>query len=263
MSLALLAGVLIPAVMEGAQRYCASTVALTAWVLVCMWVIFLSWLSYEIKVILISLLYWHYRVNIALFLGTSGILFSPSPTREMNQVRIRALLEEHFDISVDTHQLTHEPTLIVANYVKDRFENLFPFCFPFTPVIMSSKEMIDLTELDRFTETIPIEHGGDFELARARVLHAIQEGKRVFCYVQRPCLLENQQVGRYRRGVFEIAKTLNVSITPFYCDSIETQWGAVFRQPVRLLFGAPFRLGENQPLYEAIAHVRSFHDRWK
>lgn len=215
-------------------------------------------LSIYRKTIIVAILLCLFQINIDLILLINRSLFFPQSYSETKQNVCRHL-RDFFTFPNNFYNLPDEPTILVSNYVRDRFENIFCLLIPRDIVILATHKFLSVTHIDEIIETLPTFEGKSFEYLEPQVVDTLtRRHKDVFCYIERPVFLEDTNYGDIRSGMFHIARRNGLTITPIYFDPIEHFSGMIPSQSIHIIVGPTLRLQQEEEVEKSMERVKSF-----
>lgn len=175
------------------------------------------------KLIICTVIVLLYGKTIMMFLDVSYMIFNLryiNPIKNMKDNRvIRNMVTNHFNKFFDlkiTGSFPSFPTLIIANYVYDRYENFLCITLPVEMSILMRDRCGFLGNMVK--HVIYTQEKNNFEYAKREIYETISNGMSVFVYVTTPSSATKGKILRMRSGMFKIAKELNIPITPVYFD---------------------------------------------
>jgi hypothetical protein len=159
---------------------------------------------------------------------------SNSPLAQHIEHHFRSLFDLRLE-GFDT--LPTAPTVFVANYVNDRFENLLCVLLPNTAIIMRDGFMFCFGPTVKHCIFKP--KSGSYEDTKESVQTHAQQGRSVFAYVSAPSTSRmTTSVLQCRTGMFRIAQELGLTVTPIAIDWIHTLPGGIIPyQPFTMSIG--------------------------
>jgi hypothetical protein len=252
----LVVAALCPAVITLSGTYCMSLPAFTIWLLVFIAALLSSSAELSLKsgiLLVVLCIYWR---NIDLLLGICSELYQPSDNMALCRANGYEVLSRHFIPKHNFENISNEPTIFICNYAQDRFENALIMFIPRALTIITSEQFKNYTGVDAIFPTIPMPaSGGGFTELEKRIRKAVGEGQSILCYSQKPLFIEGQNYGKIRSGIFHIAQSIGLTITPLYIHSIKSHAGSIYKQTIELVADTPRKV--KNPA-QAISQVKSF-----
>lgn len=141
------------------------------------------------------------------------------------------------EIISNFEQLPSTPSILVANYCRDRIENPFCVTIPKKLAILMQRGFRKINMNGIINYPIYVEgHGqGNFENISTAIKNAIELGNYVFVYINEPSYYD--YIGRLKSGIFKIAKQHNIPVTPIAFDYIDTFFGYIPNQKYHIKVG--------------------------
>lgn len=205
--------------------------------------IFQSPLRFSVKISVIVILIAIYHKNIILISGIIHECYNFNRVIKLNQKDPRickqmTVLYKSIGINMinNFNRLPDHPTIILANYCRDRIEN--------SMYIMLPRKLSIITQYDfkKYINCVnknPIYitgyHKGNFEYIEKQVKIALDKGSDIFVYINKASYYN--YIGKLRSGMFKIALKHNISITPVAFDYIDTYYGTIPNQNLCIKVG--------------------------
>jgi len=135
-------------------------------------------------------------------------------------------------------KLPDKPSIIVCNYVWDRFENLASIIIPRNLAIVIANDFIMKSKLNYLVKHFILrnENGNSYERMKLEIKNHIDNDRYVFVYVSKAACY----ISKLRSGMFRIAKELNIPITPLAVDYIDSYYGVIPYQNFYMYVGETF-----------------------
>jgi len=229
--------------------------ALSAFIFVIIIAIFVSPLIETMKISFITVLFWLYRRNLDILFSILGIMYN-SEHHQLSKERTQMLVKEHFDVIHNFHLLPAQPTIFICNYTHDRFEHIFFSLIPRKLVLVLTSRAANLGQIDTYMDVICTnEKGGCYDHLEKEIARYVAGGTSIFCYIQKPCFIDEKNYGKFRTGVFRIAKKLAVPITPIKIGHIQAVGGAIFYQPICVTVGKTHYVSD---VVESVFETKTF-----
>lgn len=197
------------------------------------------------KQILIAFILTLYNKNLLMFtqlLSTLRILLMRYPVEKRKndtvvQYHVTKFFQRHFVFKQNFHNLPSKPTIIVANYVRDRLENIACIMLPIPLCVVMGNGFITNIRLHKIVKHVfgTKKTSGEYEIVRDHIKEKLNNGISIFSYSVRPFI--DDHIGKVRSGMFRMAKELGVTITPVYFDHIDYKCGFVLEQNYSVVVG--------------------------
>lgn len=161
---------------------------------------------------------------------------------EYTQKRVYNLFNTHFRLHHNFHKIPSYPCIIVANYIRDRVENiLYPILPCPTTILAREGSYLNYLNGNVLEHTIPT-YTGCYNDIREKIKDTIAEGRNIFCYVSayNKGVYNGLHISKIHTSMFRIAKELNIPILPISFDYIEIEYGRVIDQPIYIRVGDNF-----------------------
>ena len=202
-----------------------------------------------IKYIIFTILLIYGR-NIQFLVDCSSSLFKTFRYRRKNiennyvaRILFTDLFNKYFRVSHNFEKIPKKPTIFVANYVKDRTEN---FACIMLPVDICPLTGNRLSYLTKFITHIIIKEGtsNQYDKTKEKINEMLSKGIYVFIYIEKMfSSITDNDFGVIRNGVFNIAKDLDVTITPVAFDRIlYNKYGILEKQNYQICVGDTFKV---------------------
>ena len=174
-----------------------------------------------------------YRRTITIALTMIRLTWWPCSFEHSRQTA-RQLIVNNFSLIQNFHKLPSTPSLLVLNYIHDRFENIFMLAIP-VPFTLLIREAV-INAMLNTAQAVPsfiLPKKNGFELLRDKFPSLLKRGH---------VLVYGNRIGsnKLRTGIFEIAVKLGIPITPLWCSHIDFSLGMVASQPVYFYVGETF-----------------------
>lgn len=187
-----------------------------------------------------------YRRNILLFFDFIYSLYMcyTVPNRVDNTTGRHLVLDlfnRNFRVINNFEKLPKTPTIIVANYVKDRVENLACIMLPVDICPMMSRMLKGLGTL--ITPIIVRKDSNSYDEMKKQIQEMNEKGFYVFVYIEKCCsYITKNHLGPIRNGIFNIAKELDIPVTPVAFDRIVYNHGVLKKQNYQICVGETFKV---------------------
>ena len=201
-----------------------------------------------IKYIIFTILLIYGR-NIQFFFDCSSSLYKCFRYRKNNlennyvtRVLVTDLFNKYFRFSHNFEKIPKKPTIFVANYVKDRTENMACIMLPVDICPLTSTALTFLTKF--ITHIIIKGASNQYDKMKEKINEMLSNGFYVFIYIEKICSsITDNDFGFIRNGLFNIAKDLDVSITPVAFDRIlYNKYGILEKQNYQICVGDTFKV---------------------
>ena len=181
----------------------------------------------RVTAVLVTLAIFRYNITMTGSLVNSVVKFgfvTPLSTRiDDSELRtsVQQIFTEHFMLKTNFDQFPERPSIIVANYCKDRMENMACVLLPGKIAIMMRRGLTILGLHKLVKWPLFTEESGNYEKTKNLVMgHALQ-GHHVFGYITTKTLMRPDLFVKIRSGMFSIAKDLGIPVTPVAFDYID------------------------------------------
>lgn len=225
----------------------------------------LSRLNIKVKIVVILVIILIYYRPVYLVSGIISTSIQAMRTKEkypdshIGNIVVNLYANSGLKVITDFTKLPSTPTIILANYCRDRVENAACMIVPRKLAIMmqSGFKAVNMTNI--INKPIYVHgHGkGNFENISEAIKKAYDEGNSIFVYINSPNYFN--YLTRYKSGIFHIAKKHNISITPLAIDYVHTWFGTIPKQNFFMKAGDPFYVDGD--ISTAKYKTRSFHKR--
>lgn len=210
-----------------------------------------------------------YRINISILGDLLGVAYNgykgkyiENDTRKDDHVLrtdVTRILSSHFRFTHNFDRLPAYPTIIVANYIYDRIENIACITIPKDLCIVMGQSFVKIAKLDRIIKNFIFRYEtvktGQYDSIKEQARQKLNEGFSIFAYVSKCTQYRNGYVGKVRSGMFRIAKELNVPVTPITIDFIKHNNGIIENQRFRIKVGETFKVDD---IGQAVYYTRNF-----
>jgi len=213
-------------------------------------------IKFTIKIALFAVLLLVFRINLAFYLYLAQVPFRPK-SNQIFQKEVTSLFQSKFNFIHNFSALPPFPTMLVTNYIYDRFEHLACIVIPHEIAIVMGKAMVKLAKLDKVVDHFILRstEGGSFDDVKQQVQTKFNQGLSIFTYVTK-ISPGRGHVSRVRSGMFTIAKDLGIPITPVAIDYVHfNPLGAIVPQNFQIHIGETFRVDDIQT---AVRKTRTF-----
>lgn len=204
-------------------------------------IIFIYFTNIPYKNIIILIMIFIYYKNIKLFFYIFNSCYIQKSLQNFN-------LSDYIRIyGLNKNKLHHKPNIILFNYVNDRIENFIPSLFDIPFSIMITSYTCSTLRVNTFCDVITTDENNSFDKVKSSIKQKINDGKYVFCYINEAPYINRHNFGKYRSGMFVIARDLNIPITLIAFDNIHTTWyGGIKEQPFFMNIGPTFYVKKNK-----------------
>ena len=142
---------------------------------------------------------------------------------------------------LNSHKLHNKPNIIISNYISDRIEHFFIFLLKKPISLLLGETICKDLKVYNFFDVTPIPDKNSYDFTKKSITEKINEGKYVFCYINTRSYITRHNYGKYRSGIFKIARELNIPITLVAFDNIDMTWyGTIKEQPFIMNIGPTF-----------------------
>ena len=181
------------------------------------------------------------------------------PDSYLGKIVMNIYTNSGLNVITDFSKLPSTPTIILANYCRDRVENVACMIVPRKLAILMQSGFKNVNMTNIINKPIYVHgHGkGNFENISEAIKKAHDEGNSIFVYINSPNYFN--YLTRYKSGIFHIAKKHNISITPLAIDYVHTRFGTIPKQNFFMKAGEPFYVDGD--ISTAKYKTRSFH-KW-
>lgn len=189
--------------------------------------------SFIYKIALISIPIYLYNNNIRFIARLLKIFYKwtikyPSKDRKDDIGLGNDILQtykQHFNVIENFKDIPSRPTIFVANYCTDRIENVLCITLPVKQsVVMRDLFKNPVTVFGNIiTSPIYIKHKGSYDYLCKEVKTHHEQGRYIFAYITKGKYnsYSSNTTGKVTTGILNIAKLLNISVTPICIDSID------------------------------------------
>ena len=187
-----------------------------------------------------------YNRNISLFFDFIHTIYTcyKIPDRVDNTIArnlVIDLFNRNFRLIHNFEKLPKTPTILLANYVKDRVENLACIMLPVDICPMVAEPLKGLGNL--ITPIIVRGESKQYDEMKKQIKDAHDNGFYVFVYIEKCCsYITKDHLGPIRNGIFNIAKDLGITVTPIAFDSILYNHGMLKKQNYQICVGDTFKV---------------------
>jgi hypothetical protein len=137
----------------------------------------------------------------------------------ITRILVTDFFNRYFRLINNFSNIPKKPTIFLSNYVKDRVENLACMMLPvdICPMLASW-----LKYLQNFITPIIIRgKSGQYDIMKDKIKEMHDKGFYIFVYIEQQfSSINDDQVGKLRNGVFNIAKELDIDVTPIAFDRV-------------------------------------------
>ena len=147
-------------------------------------------------------------------------------------------------IRKDFKKLPKEPSIIVCNYCNDRVENLACILIPKNMAIIARDGLKN--KLHRLIKwPIYTKKNSNYEHTKKEILKHLREGRSIFSYVTQYTYYGYPNYNfKVRKGLFNIAKELNIPITLVAIDYIDIKNHVIKKQNFGITIGDTFKIDD-------------------
>jgi hypothetical protein len=225
--------------------------------------ILLSNMNKKVKIfIIIVLILVYYRsiylVSSIVCASTKAIITKEKyPDSLLGNIVIDIYKNSGIKVISDFSKLPKNPTIILANYCRDRVENAVTMMVPRKIAILMQSGFKSVKMTNIINKPIYVHgHGkGNFENISKSIKEAYDEGNSIFVYINSPNYFN--YLTRYKSGIYHIAKKHGIPITPLAIDYVYTKFGFIPKQNFFIKAGESFYVDND--IYSAKRITRSFH----
>ena len=192
-----------------------------------------------------------YGRNIQFFLDFTYSLYKgykiPGKTdNHVTRILVTDLFHRYFRIIHNFHKIPKKPTIFLSNYVKDRVENLACVMLPVDICPMIAKW---LSFLQNFITPVIIRgESKQYDIIKEKIKEMHDKGYYVFVYIEKWCSgITDERLGSIRNGIFNIAKDLDVTVTPIAFDRVlYSKYAILKKQNYQICVGDTFKIDDVQ-----------------
>ena len=154
-------------------------------------------------------------------------------------------------------KLPNKPTIFLANYCNDRFENLSCILIPKDIAILMRDGLKKTAKLHRLAKwPIFTSEKNNYDNTKNEILKHVNEGRSIFAYITKyPQDIPNR-IHKVRSGMFSLAKELNIPVTLVVFDYVDTQFYNIQKQNYQIEIGETFYVDN---LQDAIYKTRKYY----
>jgi hypothetical protein len=198
-----------------------------------------------IRYFILSFLILYIR-NILLFFDFTYAIstcYAISSRKDNNIARnlVTDLFNRNFRLITNFEKIPKKPTIFVVNYVRDRVENLACVILPVNICPIIAKWLKSLGKL-----ITPIIIRGDekqYDNMKTQIKDIHDKGFYIFVYIEKCCsYINDESLGTIRNGIFNIAKDLDIEVTPIAFDKILYTYGMLKKQNYQICVGDTFKV---------------------
>ena len=190
-----------------------------------------------------------YRRNIQFFFDFACTLYKvhkiPNKTdNHITRVLVSDLFHRNFRIIHNFHKIPKKQTIFLSNYVKDRVENLACMLLPVDICPMVAKW---LSFLQNFITPVIIRGElKQYDIMKEKIKEMHGKGYYVFVYIEKWCSsITDERLGSIRNGIFNIAKELDITVTPIAFDRVlYNKYAILEKQNYQICVGDTFKIDD-------------------
>lgn len=243
------------------------TFGLFALILLLFLLVLILKIKLEVKIIILSFLFIIFKntyLTVGKFLIEAyNLIYIDNVDKRKDDSKVRDVVKNIFSntliLKTNFKKLPDKPTIFLANYCNDRFENLSCILIPKDIAILMRDGLKKTTKLHKIVKW-PIFTGekNNYENTKNEILKHIKEGRSIFAYITKyPQDIPNV-IHKVRTGMFSLAKELNIPITLVAIDYIDTQFYNIQKQNFHIDIGETFFVDNIQ---NAIYKTRKYYSK--
>ena len=207
----------------------------------------------KISLSLIFICYYYTNFSMVTSFINSMIKYTveiPPKFRKTDEMVSRTIIEVSsriLNIKINSDNLPDRPTIMVCNYAHNQIENIFCLIIPVKmSIVMASffKRFLGFGSIVKRPIFINL-GGGNYSLLREEIPKHIAQGSSIFSYVTNIPFMGQKpyQIYRVSRGMFKLAKELDIPVTLVCMDYIfRTIDGAIPPQNFNIHIGETFKV---------------------
>jgi hypothetical protein len=233
-------------------------------VIIAILMIMISKLNIKIKIVVVYLIigiYYKtlYLVTMIIFLSIRSMQANKKSDKQLSEHVKKLYKTCGLNIVTNFDKFkSRPPTILLANYCRDRVENSSCILVPRKLAIMMQVGFKQVNMSEIINKPIYVHGKGTFEDITNKIKNAHEEGNDIFVYINSPSYFD--YITRYKSGIFHIAKQLNISITPLSIDYINTNLGTIPTQNFCMKIGNPSFISN---IYLSKYKIRKFHTKYQ
>lgn len=209
-------------------------------------------INYKTKLLVIIIILFYFKNTLITIYKTLFYIYRASVIDKLENRKddtelrdiVNKIYEPYIIIKKDFQKLPNEPSIIVCNYCNDRLENLACILIPKNLGIISRDGLKN--KLHRLIKwPIYTKKNNNYENTKKEILKHISEGRSIFSFVTQ---YRNYEYPKYsfkvRKGLFNIAKELNIPITLVAIDYIDIENYIIKKQNFGIRIGDTFKIDD-------------------
>jgi hypothetical protein len=167
------------------------------------------------------------------------------------------LYDKYLNLKINREKITLKTTIFVANYVSNYIEYMVHGLLCDKLCLILKKKGADYIRYIYGDECVIPCDKNTYKIVERKVKYKIKKGYSIFSYVERDSgkRKNEYEVSSFRSGIFNIAKKLNVTITPICIDHLRHNYGIIKNNKFQVKIGETFYV-EN--VEKAMDNVKKF-----
>lgn len=230
-------------------------------------IILVSKMKIKFKIILLVFLFTLFK-NTYITVGKSIIelyklIYLESVDNRTDDSNLRNIVKNIYSpilvLKTDFKKLPNTPTIFLANYCNDRFENLSCILIPKDMAILMRDGLKKTTKMHKMIKwPIFTREKNNYNNTKDDILKHISEGRSIFAYITKYPLDIPNVINKVRTGMFSIAKELDIPITLVAIDFVDTKYFNIQRQNFHIEIGETFKVDTIQ---NAVYKTRTYYKK--
>jgi len=228
-------------------------------IIISLTIILLSSLDIKIKIILSSILIFVYYKNISII--SNIVIHSYKAIKSKDDYPLKEKIYNFYNnigirIISNFDKLPNHPTLLIANYCRDRIEHPLCILFPRKYCLLAGENFKNINLHNISNKIIYVKNKkNSYEYVKKEIKIAIEEGNDIFLYINSSNQSYFDYINKLRTGIFKIALEYQIPITPVTFGFIDTYFGTIPSQNLNIKVGDTFKI---KSVYEGKYKVRKF-----
>ena len=183
--------------------------------------IFMKKIQLKTKMIIISIMCILYSNSIRLISHFFKI-FQMAFKRKHKELfpLIRNMLYSNFNVIENFKDLPSQNSIILCNYPSDAIQYFYQWLIPKDICLISIVFLKNIVPMF-YEDSILLDRGGSYEWLKKKIKEKIKK-RYIFCYFNDPSYrIDTEEICTVRKGIFFIAKELNIPITQMGASQIK------------------------------------------
>jgi len=221
----------------------------------------------ELKIVILSILLILFK-NTYITVGKSLIevyklAYKESVEDRIDDSKLRETVKYIYspilNLKTNFKKLPNRPTIFLANYCNDRFENLSCILIPKNMAILMRDGLKNTTKLHKLIKwPIFTSEKNNYENTKKEIIKHINEGRSIFAYITKYPENVPNIINKVRSGMFSLAKELDIPITLVAIDYIDTKLCNIERQNFHIDIGDTFNVID---IRDSICKTRKYYGK--